>query len=129
MQLPPHMLLQAAHSALGSLKPDGKEPDGDESEDQENEDNAEQMDDPRNQDEDGTCMYLDKGMFGSHVAKGDEVMIRGTVKSLGSKIGVVPDEIVKDHEEQEEGEEEDGSEEHGDAEEDSSGKNHEFQTY
>ncbi len=61
------------------------------------------MEDPRNASKDGETLYIDQDLFPGDCKVGEMVHIIGTVTSLGSKIGVTPDE-VKPYGEESEGE-------------------------
>lgn len=51
------------------------------------------MEDPRNSSKDGETLFIDKSMFPGGCKVGDKYEIKGTVASLGSKIGIVPEEV------------------------------------
>ena len=53
------------------------------------------MENPEDQSGDGQIMYLPKEMFKSNCKVGEEVVIKGVVEALGSKIGVQPTEVLK----------------------------------
>ncbi len=60
----------------------------------EGEEGAEPMEDPRSQSATGDTMYLDKDLFPGKCKVGEKVMITGTIESLGTKYGVVPEGIT-----------------------------------
>lgn len=52
------------------------------------------MDDPRNASKDGETLYIDEDLFPGNCKVGEQVKIVGTVTSLGTKIGVTPEEVM-----------------------------------
>lgn len=75
----------------GSNEPQD-EPDDQASDDQEPEE--EPMDDPRSSDSEGDTLLIDKELFPGGCKVGDKVQITGTVESLGTKFGVVPEGVT-----------------------------------
>ena len=51
------------------------------------------MEDPRDSNKDGTTLYLDEDLFPEGCKVGKQVKIIATVTSMGTKIGVTPDEV------------------------------------
>lgn len=54
---------------------------------------AEPMEDPRSASADGNTLYIDKSLFPDGCKAGDKVTITATVESMGTKYGVIPEEI------------------------------------
>lgn len=59
---------------------------------------------------DGSEIYLDRKFFGKECKAGEEIMLRATVADVGSKITLIPQEVVPTDEEEAEGESDQGDE-------------------
>lgn len=116
--MPPiHPAIAALHQMHQQLMTEGEEPDHEDEESEEEEEERSPYEDARNQDKSG-CLYISKNIFEGRVSKGDTVMVKGKVVSMGDKIGIEPEEVTRHsdehdgHEDGEEDEEHEYEEEH-----------------
>ncbi len=80
-------------AALKGFKRTPVDPDADQEGAEDGAPEGEPLEDPRAESKDGMTMFLDKDMFPAGCKVGSKVTVTGTIESMGSKIGVVPEEI------------------------------------
>jgi hypothetical protein len=86
------MLDDVISKALSSMKDPDMDQDGDE------EDQGQIFDDPRAMSQDMQTIFLDSALVPKGVQQGDEIYVCCTVKSLGDKVGLIPEDAYTEDE-------------------------------